>query len=271
MSITYEEALATLQSMFGEPWTRESLDSVLRHFKGHMENTVDSILSHGDGSPQSLINKLKAKTSGTSLNSDAELARQLASEDNKGSIAPTREKGRGTPTDLPPDFLRVPGYKGTGGGGGVDRDEQLARMLQDELFSQELANNPEFAHLAQGGRAGGGSRAVGGRPIAAGTSSQRRVGELPSRTVGGIPPRRPGEPEGPNMMDKLTEMGETAKKRLQLFASQWNTTNKPFGSPDPAGGGAGGSSGATERRGLLDGGDDEGTEMEMSFASKKAK
>ena len=34
MSISYEEALSTLQAMFGEPWTRESLDAVLRHFQG---------------------------------------------------------------------------------------------------------------------------------------------------------------------------------------------------------------------------------------------
>ena len=27
-------------------------------------------------------------------------------------------------------------------------DEQLARMLQDELFQEELRNNPEFSHLA---------------------------------------------------------------------------------------------------------------------------
>jgi hypothetical protein len=34
MSISYEEALATLQSMFGETWSREDLDTVLRHKQG---------------------------------------------------------------------------------------------------------------------------------------------------------------------------------------------------------------------------------------------
>ena len=33
-------------------------------------------------------------------------------------------------------------------------DEQLARMLQDELFQVELRNNPEFSHLAHGGGRG---------------------------------------------------------------------------------------------------------------------
>jgi len=36
MSISYEEALSTLQAMFGEKWTQESLDTVLRHFKGYV-------------------------------------------------------------------------------------------------------------------------------------------------------------------------------------------------------------------------------------------
>jgi len=34
MSISYEEALSTLQAMFGAPWTQDSLDTVLRHFQG---------------------------------------------------------------------------------------------------------------------------------------------------------------------------------------------------------------------------------------------
>ena len=60
MAITYEDALATLQSMFGEPWNRESLDYILRNQKGHMENTVDLVLRHGDKDPQILIDQLEA-------------------------------------------------------------------------------------------------------------------------------------------------------------------------------------------------------------------
>ncbi len=70
-------------------------------------------------------------------------------------------KGRGHPTVLPSEFLRIPGRKypalppdaisrpGTGPSmGQMMTDEQLARMLQDELFQEELRNNPEFSHLA---------------------------------------------------------------------------------------------------------------------------
>ena len=59
MAISYEEALVTLQAMFTEPWTRQSLDAVLRHEKGHMENTCDVILQHGDQDPQILVDRLK--------------------------------------------------------------------------------------------------------------------------------------------------------------------------------------------------------------------
>jgi hypothetical protein len=71
-------------------------------------------------------------------------------------------RGRGTPIALPPDFLRIPGrmYPAASSSSSSSSsraaaaatsdmtDEQLARMLQDELFQEELRNNPEFSHLA---------------------------------------------------------------------------------------------------------------------------
>ena len=219
MSITYEEALETLEGMFGAPWERKTLDAVLRYHQGHMENTVDSILRHGEGTPETLIAQLKSGTVPQDQNTamDEQLARQLsqqpqsrsrrapnatatgAASSSATSSAVPAKKGRGTPTELPTDFLRIPGYQGTAGGG-MDADEALARMLQDELFTQELANNPEFAHLARGR-----PRTSGGQPIRGGAGGRNinRVGELPSRTAGA--PRRnlPGE-EAPNIVEKLT-------------------------------------------------------------------
>jgi hypothetical protein len=163
-----------------------------------MENTVESILKHGDQDPAILVSQLKAGVDPTTQ-LDQELARQLAREEQQ-RIGPTsnkragdeepsgsysgRRKGRGTPTELPPDFLRIPGSKGTSTSAStLDQDEALARMLQDELFSQELANNPEFAHLARGRRAAG---------------SQRRN---TSSAAGG--PRATVD-EGPNIVEKIT-------------------------------------------------------------------
>ena len=176
MSISYEQALETLTSMFGPPWTEDSLDQVLRHFEGHMENTVESILGHGDGEPQVLLDKLEnsnnAQTSAEQISMDEALARQMMQDEqarrqqataslppalrgNNGaaftatSDAPNPSssntttpvndtKSRGTPTQLPHDFLRIPGQ--------VGQDEALARMLQNEAFAKEVKKNPEFSN-----------------------------------------------------------------------------------------------------------------------------
>jgi hypothetical protein len=197
MSITYEEALATLEAMFQAPWTRETVDAVLRHEKGHMENTCERILNHGDKDPQILLDRLKTGGPEPQVAMDEELARQLSAQEQggrkkKGSAAaakkPAVNRGRGTPTTLPDDFLRVPGYKmppSAGASAAMD-DETLARMLQDELFSDELARNPDFAHLARGS-----------------AGSKRSDARLPpGQRRAGAPPQNPFE--GVNVMDKLS-------------------------------------------------------------------
>lgn len=211
MSISYEEALGTLTAMFGDPWTQDSLDTVLRHYKGHMENTVDAVLQHGDGDPQALIDKLKSGGGTDNTAMDEALAVQLAQEERAGRGGSRRReapssrgtnrsqpaapapapKGRGTPTDLPPDFLRIPGAPIPTSNSTMDADEALARMLQDELFSQELRNNPEFAHLARGR-----PRTVGGRPVGMRSSN---VGEMPRRSSAGAHAQ-----EGPNLLHKIS-------------------------------------------------------------------
>jgi len=203
--ITYEEALGTLTAMFTSPWTEDSLDTVLRHFEGHMENTVDAVLSHGDAPPADLIQRLESSQTGASISDmDAQLARQLADQETQvrgqqdrsmppqsrnmvpistpspmppapapiPTPVPTKEGvGRGTPTALPPDFLRIPSAASSTSDADIANDEALARMLQDKLFAEELKNNPEFAHLARG-RAGS---APGNRPWA--QRSARRPGD----------------------------------------------------------------------------------------------
>lgn len=212
MAISYEEALSTLEAMFGAPWTRETLDAVLRHEKGHMENTCDRILNHGSQDPQILIDRLKSGQTEASM--DEELARQMQARqsgrrggDSNSTPVPApspapAKKGRGTPTELPKDFLRIPGYNhrttnGTGTGTAVTAgdmdDETLARMLQDELFSEELARNPDFAHLARGarsGRTGASRRGVPPGQRRSGTSNQ------------GPPPPNPFE--GVNVMENIS-------------------------------------------------------------------
>ena len=195
MAITYEEALATLEAMFGEPWTRETLDAVLRHEKGHMENTCDRILNHGSQDPQILVDRLKAGGEEPQVAMDEQLARQLAGGDSNnnntsGGAPASAKKGRGTPTTLPDDFLRV---KTSTSQATMDSDEALARMLQDQLFSEELRRNPDFAHLA------------GRRPST--QQPQSQAANRASFTARGHQPM-----PMPNIMEKLSGMsfGSTA-------------------------------------------------------------
>lgn len=264
MSITYEQALGTLTSMFSSPWTEDSLDTVLRHFEGHMENTVDAVLTHGDMDPQLLIKRLESGANQEDL--DAQLARELANGTEQfANPAPTpttisnnnnvtntssvnnqsvpQQKGRGTPTTLPDDFLRIPGN-----GHNISSDEALARMLQDKLFAEEIRRNPEFAHLAQGrGRSYPGMQ-------------RNRFNQQQN--------------EGPNIMEALGSMGESAKKRLQDLAVKVknNINNIDNANARRNLGPFGNTNRASERRGLLDiGEDDDDDEQEISFAAPQRK
>ena len=137
MSISYEEALETLQSMFGDKWTRDGLDTVLRHHQGHMENTVDMILRHGEGTPEQLLQQIEQGIDPAAQTAamDEALARQLSqgggrggAPSSTGGAAAAKPKGRGTPTILPDDFLRLPNGMGAPANQMSD-DEALARML----------------------------------------------------------------------------------------------------------------------------------------------
>jgi hypothetical protein len=117
-----------------------------------MENTVESLLSHEGKDPQLLIEQLKNGSSSNSTSLDEELARQLSTgaaerfpaATEASAPAPTAT-GRGTPTTLPDDFLR---FQTSTDAATLESDAALARMLQDQLFSEELRRNPDFAHLA---------------------------------------------------------------------------------------------------------------------------
>lgn len=197
MSITYEDALSTLEAMFGAPWTRETLDAVLRHEKGHMENTCERILNHGEADPQILVDRLQSGEPDPQQVMDEALAMQLSAQEQGGGgsrpktkkPAAAAKQGRGAPTTLPDDFLRVPGFKvparARASQAAAMDDESLARMLQDELFSEELARNPDFAHLARGSR---------GRTA---PPAQRRTGS----SAAAAPPNLF---EGVNVMEKLS-------------------------------------------------------------------
>ena len=175
-----------------------------------MENTCELILEHGDKNPQILVDRLKAGGPEPQVAMDEELARQSAAPNasSRSQSSGNAQSGRGTPTTLPSDFLRLPGYRpsrtnnrtttstrnnsnAAAAGGQPMDDETLARMLQDELFSEELARNPDFAHLAGQRR------------------SQQRGAPRVSASNARLPAAQPGAPlqnpfDGANVMQKIS-------------------------------------------------------------------
>lgn len=56
-----KEDVGSLQAMFGPPWTAEVLESLLDHYEGNMEETVNKLLvleSHHNGNPKPLVDKI---------------------------------------------------------------------------------------------------------------------------------------------------------------------------------------------------------------------
>lgn len=277
MSITYEEALSTLQSMFGEPWNRDNLDTVLRHQKGHMENTVDMILRHGNQDPEVLIDQIENGIDPirSVTAADEQLARQLAQQTGpitrgRNLTAATDEHthtGKGKPTTLPEDFLRPDGYT-PGATNTVSEDEALARMLQDELFTEELRRNPDFAHLAHGRASNARLVGPGNNAVNPAAAAANRFGEFARSWTG--PPTQPQSRHGsnvtqsptPNILEKISELGDNAKRRLQLLAAQFNANNNNGSQNSSAD--AAGARRAPEFRSLLDNDDDN-----MELAARK--
>jgi hypothetical protein len=251
-----------------------------------MENTVDLILRHGDRDPQILVRQLQSGVDPEQsiISADEELARQLsrqpaaatmgAPSSASSSSSSSAGRGKGTPTTLPDDFLRIPGAHLAGSS--LQDDEALARMLQDELFSAELSRNPDFAHLARaGGRgsirrssAGGAPHRPAQNPFAgiarhfSGGGSQQQQRSAPSSSASAAGAAAP--PPSPNVMEKLSELGDNAKRRLQMLAAQFNANQARGGHRGPPPSSPGGAA-SGERRGLLDGDDHD----DMELAARK--
>ncbi|GMI27405.1 hypothetical protein TeGR_g14759, partial [Tetraparma gracilis] len=135
---------------------------------------------------------------------------------------------------MPPSFLRVPDYAGVGGvqarpdpapqpapGSQMSQDELLARMLQDELFVSEIAQNPEFAYLAQGG--GGGGRMP--RSVREANAAARfGAASSGAGSPGSLPASSAPEPKG--IGEQLGNMTDEAKRRMSLFARNFTNRKK---------------------------------------------
>ncbi len=113
---------------------------------------------------------------------------------------------RGTPTTLPEDFLRPPGWKENRGGGTADTigDEQLALMLQDEMFRREVQNAD-------------GMRAILGRGSATSRTDDQTSG---SRTGGGPSSDEPFIPDM-GILKGLSSLSSAARANVNGIAQRW--------------------------------------------------
>jgi len=146
MTVSFADALATLQAMFGDV-DKEVISVILENNGGHMEKTVDDLLAmtgQGDNTTN--------PTSGNGFNNPN----------------PPRNSGNrtGAGNDLPDDFLALPNGNGNGNGNRfsndhagmmgrpeeidqIKSDAEFAKMLQDQMFMDQLQSHPEWRQQQQ--------------------------------------------------------------------------------------------------------------------------
>mmetsp|Transcript_22814 Transcript_22814/g.49789 ORF Transcript_22814/g.49789 Transcript_22814/m.49789 type:complete len:121 (+) Transcript_22814:53-415(+) len=118
------------------------------------------------------------------------------------------------------------------------------------MFSEEISRNPDFAHLARGQQQGRSSQRVrDGRPTV-------------SQNGGGV------KAPDIDIMKSLGDLGNNARRRLQMLASQFNSKTRGSGAGDAGPDGAAAGSSTAERRGLLDGETNE-DDVALEFATRK--
>ncbi|KAG5192597.1 hypothetical protein JKP88DRAFT_351773 [Tribonema minus] len=183
---------------------RDAIAAVLASNDGNLERTAEQLLSAGT---DTTAGAAAAAVPPPDVTHDEEMAQELYRQMNAAPEPPARpppqqqqqqiprQALRGTPVNLPDNFLRVPGSM-TEESAQVQADERLAAMLQNADF---LAAHPEYA-------------SYGGRAPAARTSHAQHA-----------------EDTGPSVTEQLQTMGADMKRNLLGLAAKWNL--KPSTAP----------------------------------------
>lgn len=152
--ITFEEALATLQAMFAQADV-SVLTAVLEQNQGHMERTIDMLLqmnipqSEGGNQPGVFIQ------SGGNVIHVSPQPQSQPKTPRSGALSPKTPRGgkkKGFNQGVPDEFLRPPSYfkrqlqeqQEQQQQEDLDEDAQLAKLLQDQMFMEQLRRNPDF-------------------------------------------------------------------------------------------------------------------------------
>ena len=127
--------VATLESMFPD-WDTRDLEQMLLGNRNHVENTIDAIFQM-DGPP-------RPKTTSSSTRNGSAGPTGPTNRGQSSSKLPASnvygETYRGIRVKLPNDFLCPPTGFVANQGTGFD-DEQLAQLLQNEMFQREVASS----------------------------------------------------------------------------------------------------------------------------------
>ena len=296
--VTVSEAIASLQAMFPS-YDEEVLRTLLSANNNQIEATIEAIfMMEGDiGSDTGSIStqeEYKPSTSGATAKTGDLLAFgtdevALQGQRSKNSVANENFLGgskdtdssssqvqnvgkagapsnvrRGVKVTLPEDFLRAPGWRDNNPTLG---DEQLAVMLQNEMFQRQVAASMGDQFL-ESMRSGMGSRSsTTGRGVQGGRSSDSNTdANSSSSSSGGLSNTVPDM----GILKGLSSMSEGARRNLNALAAKFETKGNTRSSVSsvPIGNGLDNfedpSPRSNDRRGLL-GQDEDDDEEEILF------
>eukprot|EP01031_Cornospumella_fuschlensis_P035004 gene35003-42391_t len=205
--------------MFPE-WDEETLSTLLVANNYHVERTIETVLSmSGDTSVNVPESAVANQTSSPSQSIDQPYPAPTSHSTPYPAPAPTpaKSRNRGAKCTLPDDFLRPPGH----GNGYIIADEELALMLQNELFQREVRG------------------VLGEGVLPASSSNSQSASNTPGRRAsrgGSTSNAAAGSAEEGGVMRSLANMGAATKRSLSLLAQRFK------------GSGAAGASGAASGR-----------------------
>jgi|MDTB01.2.fsa_nt_gb hypothetical protein len=232
--VTVSEAVASLQSMFPS-YEEDVLRALLAANNNQIEHTIEQVLTMEGDSPGSgpSASAERHKPGSEAPQHQTEDLLSLGTEDkqvNQDINVGVPEKGvspvevsvrkaadpsmerRGTKVTLPEDFLRAPGWRENNPTLG---DEQLAIMLQNEMFQRQVAASmgENFLESMRGGNRSNASRNTGGS--AAGGKDSSGVSRAGTSNSSGTVPDM-------GILKSLSSMSEGARRNLNALAAQFD-------------------------------------------------
>lgn len=177
------------------------------------------ISATGGSSPGAPVDGLPIQQAPISMQQPA--ATNQAPPSYQESSAPAAPPKRGRNVTLPSDFLRVPGSSRSSE---EMTDEQLAALLQNELFLQELSTHPEFEQLRQNQLTAYNqhqNRAT--EPSGPSTAGSQQRAAPAASASSPTPDRR-----GSDTSTGVSSMASAMKNRLKAFARGFNNRRRGY-------------------------------------------